>query len=68
MVKKELENIVATHIADEYGDERNLEGLIADVSAIFPLPPSLSQILRIHPSNPYDTQNKFESILTLAIR
>jgi preprotein translocase subunit SecA len=42
LVKEELENIVATHIADEYGDERNLEGLIADASAIFPPPPMLN--------------------------
>ncbi|GAI40078.1 unnamed protein product, partial [marine sediment metagenome] len=42
MVKEELQNTVATHIADERGDDQNLEGLIADVSAIFPLPPELN--------------------------
>ncbi len=38
IVKEELENIVAAHI----GDDRNLEGLMADVSAIFPPPPELN--------------------------
>ncbi len=42
MVKEELQDAVATHIADELSDDRNLEGLIADVSAIFPLPPTLN--------------------------
>jgi len=42
MVKEELQDIVATHIADERGDDQNLEGLIADISAIFPLPPMLN--------------------------
>jgi len=42
MVKGELQDIVATHIADERGDDRNLEGLLADASAIFPLPPTLN--------------------------
>jgi len=42
MIKKELQDIVATHVPDERSAERNLEGLIADVSAIFPLPPTLT--------------------------
>jgi preprotein translocase subunit SecA len=42
MVKEELQDIMATHIADERGAEQDLEGLIADVSAIFPLPPELN--------------------------
>jgi len=42
LVKEELENMVAAHIDDERDDERNLEGLLADASAIFPLPPELN--------------------------
>ena len=37
MVKEELQDVVATHTADE----QSLEGLMADASAIFPLPPTL---------------------------
>ncbi len=42
MVKEELQDTVATHINDGRGEDLNLEGLIADVSAIFPLPPTLN--------------------------
>ncbi len=42
MVKEELKNAVATHIADEHSVDQDLEGLMADVSAIFPLPPELN--------------------------
>jgi len=42
MVKEELQNIVATHIADERGAEQDLQSLMADVSAIFPMPPMLN--------------------------
>ena len=42
MVKEELQDIVAAHIADERGADRNLESLITDVSAILPLPPMLN--------------------------
>jgi preprotein translocase subunit SecA len=42
IVKEELQNIVATHIADERDDDRNLKGLITDVSAVFPLPPEIN--------------------------
>ncbi|MBA7561034.1 Protein translocase subunit SecA [subsurface metagenome] len=42
MVKEELKDIVATHIADERSAEQDLQSLIADVSAILPLPPELN--------------------------
>jgi preprotein translocase subunit SecA len=42
MVKEEIQDIVTTHILDERGIDWDLEGLIADVSTIFPLPPTLS--------------------------
>jgi len=42
MVKEEIQDIVATHIPDERGVDWDLEGLIADVSTMFPLPPALS--------------------------
>jgi len=41
IVKEELQNVVAAHIVNEHGADRDLEGLIADVSAIFPLTPEL---------------------------
>lgn len=41
MVKEELQGIVATRIADERNYDPDLQSLIADVSAIFPLPPEL---------------------------
>ncbi|HEX74918.1 MAG TPA: preprotein translocase subunit SecA [Dehalococcoidia bacterium] len=38
MVQQEIQGIVAAHT----GDEQDLEGLIADVSSIFPLPPAVN--------------------------
>ena len=38
MVRKEIQGIVSSHI----GYEQDLEGLIADVSTIFPLPPAIN--------------------------
>ena len=42
MVRDEFQGIVAAHIPDERGVDWDLEGLISDASAIFPLPPTLS--------------------------
>ena len=42
MVKEELDDIVSTHLAGERSYDPDLEGLIADVSAIFPVPPELN--------------------------
>jgi len=40
MVKDEIRNKVAVHIADEHGVDWDMAGLLADVAAIFPLPPT----------------------------
>ena len=40
MVKDEIRNKVAIHIADEHGIGWDVAGLLADVAAIFPLPPT----------------------------
>ena len=42
MVKEEIQDMVAAHIGGERGIDWNLEGLLADVSTIFPLPPALN--------------------------
>ena len=42
MIREELQGIVAARIPDEHGIDWDLEGLIADVGAIFPLPPELN--------------------------
>jgi len=42
MVKEEIESMVAAHLADAHGINWDMEGLIADVSTIFPLPPVLN--------------------------
>ncbi len=42
MVKEELQGMVAAHIADEHGVSWDIAGLIADVSTISPLPPTLN--------------------------
>ena len=42
MVKQELQGIIANHIGDEYGDNRDTKGLIAEASTIFPLPPGFN--------------------------
>jgi preprotein translocase subunit SecA len=40
MVKDEIRNKVAIHIADEHGVDWDVAGLLADVATIFPLPPT----------------------------
>jgi len=42
MVKEEIQGIVAVHTADEHGIGWDIEGLIGEASAIFPLPPTLT--------------------------
>ena len=42
MVKEEIQTMVAAHISGERGIDWDLEGLIADVSTIFPSPPALN--------------------------
>jgi len=42
MVKEEIQGVVAAHTGDERGDGWDTEGLITDVSTIFPLPPALN--------------------------
>jgi len=42
MVKEELQGIAASHAGDEHGLDWDPKGLIADVSTIFPLPPTLN--------------------------
>ena len=42
MVKEEIKAIVAAHIGDGHTADWDLEGLLADVSTIFPLPPELN--------------------------
>jgi len=41
MVGEELKSMVATHIADEHGIGWDIDGLMADVATISPLPPAL---------------------------
>ncbi len=41
MLREEIKNMVATHLADEHGVDWDVNGLMADVSTIFPLPPTL---------------------------
>jgi len=42
MIGKEIQDIVAAHTGNGHGIDWDLEGLIADVSTIFPLPPELN--------------------------
>ena len=42
MIREELQGVVAARIPDEHGIDWDLEGLIADVGTIFPLPPDLN--------------------------
>ncbi len=42
MIKEEIQSIAAAHIGDGRGDSWDLEGLLADVSTIFPLPPEIN--------------------------
>ena len=42
MVKEEIRDAVAAHIVDEHGIGWDTAGLIADVSTIFPLPPTFN--------------------------
>jgi preprotein translocase subunit SecA len=42
MVREEIQGIVASHTADEHGMGGDIDGLVGEASAIFPLPPALS--------------------------
>jgi len=42
MVKEEIRQAVASHIADEHGIDWDIDGLLADVATIFPLPSSFN--------------------------
>ncbi len=42
MIKEELQGLVATHIGDGHGNGLDREGLLADVSTILSLPPTLN--------------------------
>jgi len=42
MVRQELQGMVAAHSGDGHSPDWDLEGLIADVSTIFPLPPAFN--------------------------
>jgi len=41
MVAEEVQGIVAVYTGDGHGFDRDLEGLMADVATVFPLPPAL---------------------------
>ena len=41
MVREEIRSMVATHLADEHGIGWDIDGLLADVATISPLPPAL---------------------------
>ncbi len=42
MVKEEIQDMVAAHTPDGRGAEPDLEGLVKEVSTVFPLPPALN--------------------------
>ncbi len=42
MVKEEIQNIAAAHTGDGRGIDWDIEGLMADVATIFPLPPAVN--------------------------
>ncbi|MDD5093850.1 MAG: preprotein translocase subunit SecA [Dehalococcoidia bacterium] len=43
MIKQEISNLVYANLADEYGDNWNLDGLLKSVGMIFPLPPDMNK-------------------------
>jgi preprotein translocase subunit SecA len=42
MVREEIQGIVASHTVDEHGMGGDIDGLVGEASAIFPLPPALN--------------------------
>jgi preprotein translocase subunit SecA len=42
MAKEEMQGLMATYIRDEHGDGWDMEGLLAEVSTILPLPPGFN--------------------------
>jgi len=42
MVREEIEGMVAARLGDEHGADWDVEGLMADVATIFPLPPTVN--------------------------
>ena len=53
MVQDEIRSMVASHIADEHGVGWDVEGLLADVATVFPLPPSITadSLLELRPKD-----------------
>ena len=51
MVQKELSDLVAAHLSDENSENWDLNAFVAELNAIFPIPPDLSQdsMANMHP-------------------
>lgn len=43
MIDNEIRSAVASNLADEHGDDWNLQGLVANVNTIYPLPPDANE-------------------------
>jgi len=49
MVREEIQGMVSAHIGNERGDGWDIQGLIADVTTIMPLPPDSSALSSLKP-------------------
>ncbi|MFC1892968.1 preprotein translocase subunit SecA [Chloroflexota bacterium] len=58
MIREEVQAAVAAHIADEHGTGWDIEGLIKDVSAIFPLSPALDTAIRSSQARPKEIEKQ----------
>jgi preprotein translocase subunit SecA len=65
MVYKELSGLVATHLSDENSENWDLNAFVAELNAIFPSPPDLSQdnIANMHPEEVEEYLLEFAEVL-----
>jgi len=57
MVREEIQNIVAAHTGNEHASDHDMDVLIADAAAIFPLPPELNAAA-LSPMPPKEIEDK----------
>jgi preprotein translocase subunit SecA len=57
MVREEIKNIVAAHTGNEHASDHDMDVLIADAAAIFPLPPELNAAA-LSPMPPKEIEDK----------
>ncbi len=64
MVSDEIKNIVAAHTASLHGEDRDIEGLLGEISTILPLPPTFNAEA-VEPMPPAQIEEKLTELAHL---